>query len=318
MIPVILGVLLIVFTISYLTPGDPAATVLGRDFTQEQYEAQLAKMGLDKPFIVQFYNYVKNLVTKFDLGTSYLTGRTVADEVIYRFPTTLKLGLISVVVTVLLGIPLGILSATRQYSILDYTVTSMALIIAAIPNFVLSLFAIILFALKLSWLPVSGVDTWQGWILPVASNSLGIVAILARLTRTSMLEVVRQDYIRTARAKGLKENIVTYRHALPNALIPIVTVIGSQMAFVMAGSVIVETIFNIPGMGMYMMSGINGRDYPVINGTVVILTLIICVMNLLVDIVYAYIDPRIKALYMSGRKKPKRVNSAAHTEMEGS
>ncbi len=304
MIPVMLGVLLIVFTISYFTPGDPAAAMLGTGYTPEAYKALRAQLGLDQPFFVQLFNYIWNLVSRFDLGNSYSTSQPVAGELLVRFPVTFKLGLFSVIVTVMLGIPLGILSATKQYSILDYSVTSLALILAAIPNFVLALFSILAFSVRLGWLPITGLDTWEAWILPVAANSLFFVAFLARITRTSMLEVIRQDYIRTARAKGLKENVIIRRHALPNALVPVITVIGVHMSRIMAGSIIVETIFAIPGMGMYLMSGINQRDYPVINSTVLMLSLTVCVMNLLVDIAYAFIDPRIKAQYVAGKKKP--------------
>jgi peptide/nickel transport system permease protein len=307
MIPVILGVLVIVFTISYFTPGDPAASMLGNDYSPEKYEALRIKLGLDKPFFVQLFNYIWNLITKFDLGKAYSTGNSVASEMLARFPVTFKLVIFSVFVTMVLGVPLGMLSATKQYSIADYSVTSLALIVAAIPNYVLALFALLAFSVKLQWLPLSGVATWDAWILPVAANSLGFVAVIARMTRTSMLEVIRQDYIRTARSKGLKESVVIRRHALPNALIPIVTVIGFQLSYILAGSIIVETIFSIPGMGMYIMGGITGRDYPIINGTVLVLSVCICMMNLLVDIAYAFIDPRIKAQYASVRKKTKTV-----------
>lgn len=310
MIPVILSVLIIVFTISYFTPGDPAAAMLGTSYTEEAYEALREKLGLDKPFLVQLGTYIWNLVTKFDMGNSYKTGYPVASEILARFPVTLKLGIFSVLVTIALGVPLGILSATKQYSIADYSVTSLALIVAAVPNYVLALFALLTFSVRLEWLPISGVETWDAWILPVAANSLGFVAVIARMTRTSMLEVIRQDYIRTARSKGQKERVVIRRHALPNALIPIVTVVGFQLSQIMAGSIIVETIFSIPGMGMFIMSGITGRDYPIINGTVLVLSVCICVMNLIVDIAYAFIDPRIKAQYASGKKKLRAVKEA--------
>lgn len=302
MIPVILGVVVIVFTISYFTPGDPAAAMLGPNAEKSAYEALRARLGLDKPFLVQLGTYIWNIVAHFDLGKSYITGTPVATELIYRLPTTIKLGILSICVTVALGTPLGILSATKQYSIADYSVTIIALIVNAIPSFVLALLSLMIFSVRLGWLPISGLDTVDAWILPIACNSLGYVALSARMTRTSMLEVIRQDYIRTARAKGLKESDVIRRHALPNALIPIVTVVGTQLSFVLAGAIIVETIFSIPGMGMYILSGISGRDYPVINGTVLVLSLCVCVMNLLVDIAYAFIDPRIKALYSSHRK----------------
>lgn len=316
MIPVILGVLLIVFTISYFTPGDPAAAMLGNNYTPDQYAALREKLGLDKPFFVQLFNYIWNLIAKFDMGTAYSTGQSVASEMLSRFPVTLKLGITSVFVTFVLGVPLGILSATKQYSVADYSVTSLALIIAAIPNYVLALFAMLAFSVKLEWLPLSGVATWDAWILPVAANSLGFVAVIARMTRTSMLEVIRQDYIRTARSKGLKESLVIRRHALPNALIPIVTVVGFQLGYILAGSIIIETIFSIPGMGMYIMGGINGRDYPVINGTVLVLSVCICMMNLIVDVAYAFIDPRIKAQYSSVNKKAKAVKQTAPNTAE--
>ena len=180
------------------------------------------------------------------------------------------------------------------------------------PNFWLALVAILLFSLKLRWLPATGFGTVQQLILPVLTNALTSVAVVARMTRSSMLEVIRQDYIRTARAKGLREGTVIRRHALKNALIPVLTVVGMQMSMVMGGSVIVETIFSIPGLGAYMMAGINARDYPVINGCVVVLSLSICVMNLLVDIAYAYVDPRIRAQYERPKKKQKTAAAAAN------
>ena len=311
MIPVILGVLIIVFTISYFTPGDPAASMLGTNYTPESYAALREKLGLDKPFFVQLFNYIWNLISRFDMGKAYSTGQSVAAEMLARFPVTLRLGIFSVLVTMVLGVPLGILSATKQYSVADYSVTSLALIVAAIPNYVLALFALLGFSVKLGWLPISGLGTWDAWILPVAANSLGFVAVIARMTRTSMLEVIRQDYIRTARSKGLREGVIIRRHALPNALIPIVTVIGFQLSYIMAGSIIVETIFSIPGMGMYIMGGITGRDYPIINGTVLVLSMCICVMNLLVDIAYAFIDPRIKAQYAAMGRKARTVKRTA-------
>ena len=310
MIPVMLGVLVIVFTISYFTPGDPVTAILGANYTPESYQHLRVQLGLDKPFFVQLFNYFWNLVTQGDMGVSYSTGHPVALEILHRFPVTFKIGIFSVLIMVGLGIPLGILSATKQYSVADYAVTSLALILAAIPSFVMALFAVLLFSVKLRWLPVTGLDSWESYILPLLSNSLGGIAGVARMTRTSMLEVIRQDYIRTARSKGLKEGLVIRRHALKNALIPVVTVIGFMLSMVMAGSIIVETIFAVPGMGMFMMNGISGRDYPVINGCVLVLSLIICVMNLLVDIVYAFIDPRIKALFITSKRKAKASKQA--------
>ncbi len=315
MIPVMLGVIFIVFTISYMTPGDPVLTILGVNYTPEAYAAKSAELGLDKPFIIQFLNYVWGVVTRFDLGKSYLTSMSVSSEVIHRFPVTFKIGILGVLCTLVLGVPIGILSATKQYSILDYVTTTFALIMAAIPSFCVAMLAILLFSLKLNWLPATGLDTPIAYLLPVLSNSLCGVAVLMRMTRTSMLEVVRQDYIRTARAKGVDEKTVITKHALRNALIPIVTVVGFQMTMIMSGSVVIETIFSIPGMGSYLLTGIVQRDYQVINGCVLLLSLTICVMNLLVDIAYAFIDPRIKAQYSSGKKRTIREKKTAGTEV---
>jgi len=302
-IPVLLGVLFIVFTINHFTPGDPVQALLGSNYTQEQYDAKEAELGLDQPFFVQFFRYVKGIVTEFDLGTSYQSKRAVNTEIFSRFPTTLKLGLIGVVITALLGIPIGVVSATHQYSPLDYSVTVVSMFFASMPSFWMALMMIIVFSLKLKWFPASGLSDWTGWVLPALALGLSPVASVTRQTRSSMLEVIRQDYIRTARAKGLSDRAVLYRHALKNSLIPVVTVIGMQISLIMAGSVIIENIFAIPGVGSLLMSAINSRDYPVIQGTVLMLSMCICVMNLLVDLVYGFIDPRIMAMYATAKKK---------------
>lgn len=313
MIPVLLGVLFIVFTINHFTPGDPVLALLGSSYTQEQYDAKEAELGLDQPFLTQFFRYVKGIVTEFDLGTSYQSNRAVRTELMGRFPITLKLGLIGVLITTILGIPIGVISATHQYSALDNGVTVASLFFASMPNFWMALMMMILFSYKLKWFPASGLDTWEGWVLPALALGLSPIASVTRQTRSSMLEVIRQDYIRTAKAKGLSDRAVLYRHALKNSLIPVVTVVGMQISLIMAGSVIIENIFAIPGIGSLLMSAINSRDYPVIQGTVLLLSLSICVMNLLVDLIYGFIDPRIMALYASGksRKKPRNQKTAA-------
>ena len=200
-----------------------------------------------------------------------------------------------------LGIPFGVISATRQNSILDRIVTFFSLIFAAVPGFWLALMGIIIFAQELNWLPAAGLSSWKHYIMPVICIGITPIALVVRMTRTSMLDVIRQDYIRTARAKGLKERTVIYLHALRNALIPVITVIGMQLATIFGGSIIVESIYSIPGMGVLLLTAINSRDYTTIQGTVLVLSLAVCVINLLVDIAYAMADPRIKAQY--GRKK---------------
>ena len=241
------------------------------------------------------------------MGVSYTYGHSVAGEISTRIGITLKIGILSVIVTAALGIPTGLISAVRQYSAADNILTVLSLFFAGMPGFWLALVSILLFSLTLRWLPATGLDHWYSYILPVLANALPSVANVGRMTRSSTLEVIRMDYVRTARAKGLKEGIVIRRHVLKNALVPVVTVIGMQMGFVMAGSVIVESIFSIPGLGSYMMTGINNRDFPVINATVLVLAISVCVMNLLVDIAYAYIDPRIKAQYENTSKRKKKV-----------
>ncbi len=317
MIPIILGVLLVVFTLSHFTPGDPVETLLGSNYTPEAYAEKAHELGLDKPFIVQYFNYVWGIITRFDFGTSYIYGHAVGPEMAARFPITLKLGVFGLALAVAMGIPFGLLSATRQYSVLDNSVTVFAMFFAAMPNFWLGLMLILIFGLFLGWFPISGITHWQNWILPTIAQGMNAVALITRMTRSSMLEVIRQDYIRTARAKGLKERFVIRKHALKNALIPVITIIGMMVGMVMGGSVIVETIFSIPGIGMYMMSGITSRDYPIINGTVLLVALCVCVMNLIVDIGYAWIDPRIKAQYTSGKKRKKLKKAVEKAKEEG-
>ena len=311
-----LGVLIVVYTITYLTPGDPVKTILGTGFTEAKYAAKLREFGLDRGYFGQIGEYIWNLVTRLSMGKSFMSSIPVTQELAHRIPVTFKIAFLSIIIIVITGLPFGILSATRQYSLLDTGLTSFALITCAIPSFVLALLALVLFGVNLKWLPISGLQTWKHWILPVGTNSLGGTAVIMRMTRTSMLEVVRQDYIRTARAKGLKENAIIQKHALKNCMIPVTTVAGSFLAFLMSGAIIVETIFSIPGLGMYLMGGITARDYPVINGTVILIAFIICAMNLIVDMIYALIDPRIKAQYVSQKKKARAIEKLTAQESE--
>lgn len=311
MIPVLLGVIFIIFTINRITPGDPVVAMLGSNYTQEQYDAKAAELGLDKPFFEQFYEYIKGIVTEFDLGTSYQTKRPVTTEIGERFWNTLLLGIIGCVITIVIGVPTGVLSANRQYSLLDYTVTVGALVFASMPNFWLALMMILLFSLKLGWFPSSCADlsNWRVWVMPALAIGLSPIASVSRMTRSSMLEVVRQDYIRTARAKGLSPKMVTRKHALRNALIPVVTIIGMQAGMIIGGSVVVETIFSFPGLGILMMNAINNKNYPVIQGCVLLLAGSICIINLIVDIVYAFIDPRVMSHYTAGKRQKRGKSS---------
>ena len=314
MIPVLLGVCLIVFTLLYLSPGDPVEALLPTGYSQEQYDQKEAELGLDKPFLTQFYYYIRNIVTHFDLGTSFQTRRPVTDEILERFPITFKLGILSVCITILLGIPIGVYSAIKQYSVGDYVVRTFTVMFAALPGFWLGLMLMLLFALTLRWLPASGLASWKAWILPLVVQSLGPICMITRMTRSNMLEVIRQDYIRTARSKGAAENTVIFKHALKNALLPVITMLGMQVGMVMGGSVITESIFAIPGLGSLMVTAINNRNYPIILGTVFFLCIVISLLNLIVDLMYAFIDPRIKAQYTSDMIRKRKIKSVIEQE----
>lgn len=302
MIPVILGVLVIVFCVARFG-GDPVWSLIGADATEEEYQIMYHQLGLDRPYIVQFFDYVLGVVTRFDLGVSYATKLPVLNEVIKRLPISLTLAIISNAISVVLGIVFGILCAINQNSKIDYILTLLSLIAASLPGFWFALMLMLFFSVWLGWLPATGIATWKAWIMPCIAMGMGPIATIARTTRSSMLEVIRQDYIRTARSKGVAEFTVIYKHAFKNAIIPVITVIGAMVNFSIGGAVVIETIFNIPGIGTYMMTGIVSNDYPVIQGTVLVLSLIVCIINLIVDILYGFVDPRIKAKYITGKKK---------------
>lgn len=306
MIPVLIGVMIIVFSLSYLMPGDPVLNQMPDNYTQEQYDEVQHEMGLDQPFLVQLGQYIWGVVTRFDLGTSYMTNRAVTTSIAERVMVTIRLGLLSVGVTVLLGIPFGIISAIKQKTALDYIVSILAVVLASIPGFWLALEGIVVFSIKLGVLPASGLSTPLHYVLPVLASGMMSLAGTTRMTRSSLLEVIRQDYIRTARAKGLREMTIVRRHALKNALIPVITMIGGQVSMVIGGNVIIESIFNIPGLGSLMVTGINNRDYPTIMGITLVIAIFVCCMNLLVDLAYAAIDPRIKAQFSGGSKRRKK------------
>ena len=297
LIPVLLGVAFCVFTLLYLTPGDPARMVLGDLATEEAVQEFRNREGLNDPFLVQFGNYVWKAVTKGDIGRSYVTKRSVAQEVLAAFPATLKLSALAMVIAILVGLPCGILSAIKQYSLFDTVTMIFAMIGLSMPVFWLGLLLILLFSVHLRWLPSSGFGTFKAMILPAVSLSAQAISMVTRMTRSSMLEVVRADYIRTARAKGQKESVVIWVHALHNALIPVVTLCGLQFGHLLAGAILTESIFAIPGVGRLMVTSIMQRDYPMVQGGVLFIAIAFSIVNLLVDLVYAYIDPRIKAQY---------------------
>lgn len=314
LIPLLLCVLIIVFTICSVMPGDPVLVMLGSDYTQEDYDLLAHQFNLDQPFFRQLWDYIVGVVTRFDLGTSFNTRQSVNAYIAGRIWPTAQIGILSCILTLILSIPVGIISATKQYSALDYTATTLSVIVASMPGFWLALMLILLFSLKLNWLPTSGLSSWKHYILPVFCNSLAPLAQITRQTRSSMLEVIRQDYVRTARSKGISERKIIFHHVLRNALIPIITVSGVQFTHVIGGSVIVESIFSIPGIGSALVTAIGNRDYPVIMGITFIIAIFVGIINMIVDIVYAAVDPRIKAKIMEGSKRKKSTKILAGNE----
>ncbi len=293
LIPVLIGIVFLVFTIMYFSPGDPAKLILGDRAPEEQVAALRHELGLDLPYYQQLFNYIKNAIHG-DFGNSYQLRMPVWDIIKLRFPLTLQLTTFTMLIAVLIGVPVGILSAVKQYSVIDALSVIFALLMASIPAFWLGMLLMLLFSLNLGWLPSSGYEGVKWLILP--SITLGFIncATIMRMTRSSMLEVVRQDFIRTARAKGATEKRVVFRHALKNAIIPVITVVGTAFGSSLGGAVVTETVFGLPGMGTQIITAIRQKDNPVVLASVIVIALAFSLVNLIVDILYTYVDPRIR------------------------
>lgn len=296
-IPVLLGVIFIIFSIMSLTPGDPGRLILGNFAPQEAVDQLNHELGYDLPFIERFINYVHDIVVKFDFGDSYLSRKPVINEIMQKFPYTLKLAFISMILSAVIGIPLGILSAVKQYTVIDNFCTVVAMIFASFPAFWLGMLLMYTFALKLGWLPSIGITSWKGFILPSITVCTGGLASTMRLTRTTMLEIIRMDYIRTARAKGAPENIIIWKHALKNALLPIITSMGMTFGYLLGGTIVIESVFALPGLGQYMISAVRQKDIPVALSSTLFFATMFSIVMLVIDLLYAFIDPRIKARY---------------------
>jgi peptide/nickel transport system permease protein len=301
MVVIMLAVTVVIFTITYFIPGDPARTIMGSTATETEVAAKRAQMGLDKPFLVQMGNYFSSVYLHGDFGTSWSSNSPVLDTILSRLPITILIGGVGMIIQVLIGVPLGVMAAVNQGKWQDYLSISLSMILISLPDFWVALMLVIIFAVKLGWVPVSGITSWKCFILPIIVTAIGGIANNARQTRSSMLEVFRADFITTARAKGQKENVVIWKHMFPNALMPIITMVIGGLGRIVGGSSIVESIFAIPGIGLYLLTGINNRDYPVIRGATVVLSLFSAAAVLLMDLCYAFVDPRIKAQY-SGKK----------------
>ena len=297
MIPVLICVVVIVFTLMYITPGNPARSILGDSATPEAVIALHKSMGLDAPYHVQLGNYLNKLILNGDMGTSYKTKQPVIVDILARYPTTLKLTLYCLIFALVVGVGIGTISAIKQYSWIDNICVSISLLGVSAPVFWVGMLLILIFSVFLGWLPPSGSYGFNYWILPVVTLGGQTSAYIMRITRSSMLEVIRQDYIRTARTKGQSEFKIVFRHALRNALIPIITIAGNQVCVLLAGATVTETIFSLPGIGKLLVDSINWKDYATAQGVVLWVGLNCIIVNLIVDIIYCFVDPKVKSSF---------------------
>jgi peptide/nickel transport system permease protein len=297
LIPTILGVIFIILLTMNFTPGDPARALLGVSAPQADVDALNHEMGYDRPFTTKYVKYVENMIVKQDFGTSYFTKQSVFDEIWPRYQITIKLAFLGVFLSAIMGIPLGVYAAVKQYSLWDTIPSILAFMIAAVPAFVLGMVFLFWFALKLNWMPSYGIGTFKHYILPALAISIPPAAMNFRFTKSSMLESVRQDYVRTARAKGAAERVVIWKHALMNALLPVITQIGLSLGTLIAGAVVAEKLFSIPGIGSLIVDRIAYKDEPVIIAGTILIAICFTIVMLIVDLIYALIDPRIKAKY---------------------
>lgn len=299
-IPVLLGVTVVVFLMIHIMPGDPAQMVAGFDAPREQIEKIRVELGLDQPLIVQYAKYMSKLL-KGDLGRSLHTRRPVIRDLVDRFPATFELTLVSIFIAIVFGIPIGVLSAVKRYSLADHAAMTTALFGLSMPIFWIGIMLMFVFSLHLGLLPVSGrggafytLSGLRHLVLPSVTLSLAPLAMIARLTRSSVLEVLKLDYVTVARSKGLKESIILVRHVLRNALIPVVTFVGLEFGALLGGAVVTESIFAWPGVGRFLLTSIEGRDYPAIQGTILMIAVIFVFVNIIVDFLYGVLDPRIR------------------------
>lgn len=297
MIPIILGVAVLVFTIMYFCPGDPATIILGQGATQAEIDALRETMGLNRGYFVRLFEFLTDTFIHFDLGNSYISKGSILLEITQRLPRTVILATMCMVIGIVVGVPLGILAAVKQDSIGDRVSMILALVGVSIPNFWLALLLVLLFSVKLNWLPAMGIGSFKHYILPTLACCMGGIATQARQSRSSMLEVIRSDYITTARSKGVSNLGVIFKHELTNALIPVITVAGNQFSMLLGGTLIIEQIFSIPGMGSFLITAVFNRDYPVIQIGAVFMAIVFSIIMLLVDLLFAFVDPRIKSQY---------------------
>ena len=306
-IPVLLCVAIVIFTIMYFAPGDPVMLAIGDNYTPERYAEVAARMGLDKGYFGQLWDFLKSLFLHFDFGTSYILKTDIKTELFARLPRTALIAAVCCLLQVVIAIPLGITAATHQNGLVDRFCILLAMVGISLPGFWVGMILILVFAVVPSEFQNTFAVLYAALLPYSVANALMGVGSLTRMTRSQMLEVIRSDYVVTARAKGVPERTILYSHALPNALIPIVTFVGTHFGRALGGTVVIETLFGIPGVGYYITQAVRNRDYPIVRGGVTLLALLFCLVVLAVDIIYAFIDPRIKAQYEgSGKKKKKK------------
>lgn len=291
-IPVLLIVSFLIVCLTRLVPGDPVLLMLGEDAAPEQYAQVEAQMGLDKPVIKQYIDYMESLLSG-DMGKTYFRHLPVAKEIGTRYPNTFKIAVIAAIVSSLIGIALGIYSALHRGTMVDSIIMILSLVAVSTPVFFMAILLMVAFGVELKWLPVMGLSSWKHYILPVASLAAQSVATISRTMRSSMLDVMEEDYIRTAIACGIPRPVMIFKNALRNAIVPVVTVIGVAFGQLLTGAAITESVFSINGMGSYMISGVMSRDYPVVQGTILIFALVFVAVNLITDLCYGLFDPRI-------------------------
>ncbi len=301
-IPIIIIIAILIYGLMFLTPGDPAKMILGDGATQEELDSYREYLGINRPFLVQLGEYLERVFLHFDFGTSWLSRKSISEEFAARLPRSFAISCYSLLVGAICGIPLGILAAVKQNTFADKFILFLSSFMHVIPGYVYALILILIFSVQLKWLPSYGADSWQCYIMPCLCIFITGFTGMSRMTRSSMLEVIRSDYVMAARAQGFSKKSVNYRHALPNAMIPVITSLGTQFSHALSGTMILETIFSIPGTGTYIQSAVSNRDVPIVTGTVIILAIWFCLVMLLVDILYAVMDPRIKAQYEAQQK----------------
>ncbi len=310
MIPILVGVAFIVFSVLALTPSDPGSIILGAGADKTAIDALNHELGYDQPFFTRFFTYLKDMFLHASLGVSYYSGRPVATEIFVKLPITLLVAFNGMFFATLIGVPLGVMSAVKQYSLVDTVSTTVSLFFASIPSFWFGMSLMTWLSLKLGWLPSSGIGSWKNFVLPAITLAIPYAAQQLRFTRSSMLETIRADYVRTARAKGAAEGRVIWRHAMKNALLPVITVTGMNFGGLIGGAVVTESLYALPGLGNLLVNSIYRKDVPMVLGATIFLAASYSIIMLIVDLLYAFVDPRIKSKY-AVKKRKKKLSAAA-------